>query len=102
MIETKDVTLSEQGITVKWSDDHEAIYPYRYLRGECPCAGCLEEMTGRRVVGPNDVPEDVEALDWMQVGSYALRFLWSDLHDTGIYPFTLLRALCPCPDCSKE
>jgi DUF971 family protein len=30
------------------------------------------------------------------VGNYALHFSFSDHHDTGIYPFTLLRAFCPC------
>ena len=48
-----------------------------------------------------DVRTDVEALDWIQVGRYALQFLWSDAHTTGIYPFTVLRGLCQCDQCTK-
>jgi DUF971 family protein len=33
------------------------------------------------------------------VGNYALRFRWSDGHDTGIYTFDFLRRLCPCAEC---
>ena len=51
-------------------------------------------MTGQRKVAVADVPPDVEALDYMTVGRYALQFLWSDAHQTGIYPYDLLRRLC--------
>ena len=33
------------------------------------------------------------------VGNYAIRLVWTDGHDTGIYAFTMLRAVCPCPQC---
>jgi DUF971 family protein len=35
----------------------------------------------------------------MQMGRYAVQFLWSDTHDSGIYPFDLLRKLCRCSEC---
>jgi DUF971 family protein len=35
------------------------------------------------------------------VGAYAIRIHWSDGHNTGIYSFDHLRAICPCPECSK-
>lgn len=90
----KDVRLEPDAVSITWDDGTECRLPHRYLRSECRCAACLEEMTGRRIVTYDSVPEDVQALDWMPVGRYALRFLWSDLHDTGIYPFQLLRELC--------
>ena len=52
-----------------------------------------------RRVGENDVREDVEIVDWMQIGKYALQFLWSDTHDTGIYPFDFLKKICRCSSC---
>ena len=57
-------------------------------------------MTGRPLLNPAEVPEDImpEAIEY--VGRYALRFRWSDGHDTGLYPWDLLRRLCPCEVCA--
>lgn len=99
MLGVKDVELGGDRIIITWLDGHEGSYPYRYLRGHCCCAACVEEMTGRRIVSEIDVDEHVWALDWIQVGRYAVQFLWSDGHDSGIYPFELLRKLCKCEDC---
>ena len=98
----QDVKLDSDYITILWDDGHEGIYPSRYLRGYCCCAACVEEMTGRRIVGENDVDECVMALDWIQIGRYALQFLWSDAHDSGIYPFEVLRNLCRCEECYSQ
>lgn len=94
MIQPKNVNILPDGIHIQWDDGKECAYNHRDLRGECPCAHCVHEMTGKRMVGRDQVPATVEALDWMQVGHYALQFLWSDAHQTGIYPYTLLRELC--------
>ena len=99
MSEPKQVVLSPESIRITWDDGHKSEYAHRYLRGQCRCAGCVEEMTGRRRVFAKDVPEDVQAVDWMQIGRYALQFLWTDLHSTGIYTYEMLRALCQCPEC---
>ena len=98
----QDVKLDSDYITILWDDGHEGIYPSRYLRGYCCCAACVEEMNGRRIVGENDVDEYVMALDWIQIGRYALQFLWSDAHDSGIYPFEVLRNLCRCEECYSQ
>ncbi len=92
-VEPKRVEVQPDGVHIEWTDGRVSHFPHRYLRGSCRCAACVHEMTGKRVVGPENIPEDVEALDWMTVGRYALQFLWSDAHDTGIYPYTMLRSL---------
>ena len=33
------------------------------------------------------------------VGRYAINFVWSDGHDSGIYSYTFLREACPCVTC---
>ena len=53
----------------------------------------MDELTGRRILRPEDVPEDAHPTAIHYVGRYALQFVWSDGHDTGIYPFDYLRRL---------
>ncbi len=64
-----------------------------YLRIQCPCAQCVDEMSGRKVLNIAAVPEDIIIADYLQVGKYALQFLWSDGHQTGIYPYKMLLRL---------
>lgn len=33
------------------------------------------------------------------VGNYALQLHWADGHETGIYTYHYVRALCPCDEC---
>jgi len=87
-------------LRIRWKDGHISEYPPRTLRLDCRCAGCVEEMSGRPLLDPTMVPEDVHPLGIHYVGRYALRFDWSDGHSTGIYPFDQLRRLCPCEACS--
>jgi DUF971 family protein len=97
--ERVEPTEDGQRLRIVWRDGHVSEYAPRRLRLACPCAGCVEEMTGRPLLNPADVPEDImpEAIEY--VGRYALRFRWSDGHDTGLYPWDLLRRLCPCEEC---
>lgn len=71
-------------------------YTFRYLRQNCPCAGCRNEMTGERTLDQESVPQDLRGMKANVVGNYALHFAFSDHHETGIYSFSTLRDLCPC------
>lgn len=88
-----DVTFTGEAVQVTWADGRVCAYPYRYLRLQCACASCIEEMTGRKLLNVASVPDDIIAVDYIRVGKYALQFLWSDGHETGIYPFTMLHNL---------
>ncbi len=88
-----------QSLAIRWLDGHVSTYEPRYLRLQCPCAQCVEEMSGRPLLDPANVPADLYPLEIRYVGRYALAFQWSDGHATGIYPFELLRELCRCPEC---
>ncbi len=86
-------------LRIDWADGHTSVYEPRYLRLQCPCAQCVEETSGRGLLRPESIPEDVMPLEIQYVGRYALLFLWSDGHATGIYPFNYLRGLCLCEEC---
>lgn len=80
-------------LAIDWEDGGRSEFVPRFLRLNCPCAQCVDEMTGVRVLTPEMVPEGVypEAIHY--VGRYALQFVWSDGHSTGIFPFEYLRRL---------
>lgn len=82
-------------LRIRWRDGGVSEYPPRYLRLCCPCAGCVEEMSGRPLLNPATVPLDLYPRAIHYVGDYALRFDWSDGHQTGIYPFDYLREIAP-------
>ncbi|MBI4306851.1 MAG: DUF971 domain-containing protein [Chloroflexi bacterium] len=90
----RKVTIEDDAVVIEWSDGAICRYGHRDLRLACACAACMDEMSGRRVLKPAQVPEDVFAVDYLKVGKYALQFLWSDGHATGIYPFRMLREMC--------
>lgn len=80
-------------IGVVWSDGREDFLTPWVVRAACPCAQCVDELTGRPTLDPGRIPETIRALEWAPVGHYAVHFRWSDGHATGIYPFDLLRLL---------
>jgi len=91
---------ADDALTITWAEDHVGVYPARTLRLACPCAGCVEETTGRPLLDPAAVPNDVVPLRVSLVGAYAIRIDWNDGHSTGIYTYEYLRARCPCARCS--
>jgi len=93
---------SDHEIVIRWSEQHQSVYPARYLRQHCHCAGCREELTGRPILDPVSVPDDVRANRLSLVGGYAVQIAWSDGHSTGIYSFEYLSAICPCERCDRE
>jgi len=84
-------TEDAQRLRIVWGDGVVSEYEPRLLRQLCPCAGCVDEMSGIRTLRPDSVPEDIYPAAIHYVGRYALQFVWSDGHDTGIYTFEHLR-----------
>ncbi len=82
-------------IEIEWDDGHHTVYPTRALRGMCPCAQCVDELTGVRRHDPDAVPSNLTHREVTLVGNYAIALQFSDGHHTGIYPFAMLRANDP-------
>lgn len=92
----------DREIVITWNEHHVSRYPARELRLECPCASCKEELTGRPLLDPATVPDDVKPLSIELVGSYAFRIAWSDGHGTGIFTYRHLLELCTCSRCQDQ
>lgn len=90
---------SKDQIQIVWKDGHQSIYAGYELRIACSCAQCVDETSGIRRLQPELIRKDIYPLSIVPVGRYALKFDWSDGHNTGIYTFEHLRNLCRCSDC---
>ena len=87
-------TTQDPHVTViTWDDGKLMRYPNRYLRSMCPCAQCVNEVTGQRMTNLESIDPDVRILGVSPVGRYALHFQWSDGHGTGLYSFDTLHNL---------
>lgn len=97
------IERSDAGVRMEWQGQgHSALFEARALRLACPCAACVEEMSGRPLLDPATVPQDIKPLRLSLVGAYGLKVAWSDGHDTGIYTFEHLLSVCPCDACRVE
>lgn len=81
---------ADQTFEVTWPDGVVAKYPFRFLRIECPCAGCVNEFTGERLLDPATVPLDIAPTVVEMSGNYALKIVWTDGHHTGLYTWDRL------------
>ena len=82
---------NDSEVSIRWSDDVETRYTAAGLRRACPCAGCVNEWTGEKMLDETSIPDDTSFRHISIVGRYALNFHFSDGHDSGIFSFDYLR-----------
>jgi DUF971 family protein len=90
----------DRGLTVEWGDGTTSYYSIAYLRRMSPSAEArrLREELARNpltvlpVGGPSGA---LVATSAELVGNYAIRIVFSDGHDTGIYSWEYLREIDP-------
>lgn len=93
---------------VTWHDGHVSDFALRWLRANCPCATCREERRATALAAADPLhltsspPPSTEIVGAEFVGHYAIRLTWGDGHATGIFPFSSLRASCPCAACNPD
>ncbi len=88
----RTITKSDPSrIVIEWDDGERSVYTAARLRELCPCARCVDEATGRRIHDPRSVPAELTQSETRLVGNYGIALRFSDGHDTGIFPFTMLR-----------
>lgn len=88
-----EVQVLPGAVRIAFNDGLVAAIPNHALRCACPCAMCVDENSGKRLLDPEQVPKTVAPEALMPLGNYAMVFEWSDGHTTGIYPWAYLRKI---------
>ena len=98
--------ISESELGIDWQDGHVSAYALPYLRKSCPCAMCKVEdvhglglKKGIRLRPRPPVTSGLQVMAVEPVGRYAIQFVWSDGHRTGLYSYDYLKELCECAQC---
>ncbi len=84
---------AEQVLEVTWPDGRVDRLSYLTLRSQCPCAGCRDEWTGRRILDPGSIRPDLKLAGMDNIGTYAVQLAWNDGHSSGLYTWELLRSI---------
>ncbi len=96
MIAPTDIQLIGNEVAIKWADGAETYLSCPALRAASPSAASKGEpdLFGRihGAEGRKDFSA-VVVTGWQVIGNYAVRFDFSDGHDSGLYSYELLRQL---------
>lgn len=90
--------LDPKTLQIAWSDGLVLRTTVRKLRGNCPCATCIEKRSkpAPAELMPILKPEETQPLAITRMepqGRYAYAIDFSDGHNTGLYTLDLLREL---------
>lgn len=85
---------SEFEMLIEWNNGEKFSVPFTEIRFLCPCAGCVNEHTGQRMIQRSHVQPGIRPTAVELVGRYAVQITWTDRHSSGIYPFNRLYDLC--------
>ena len=93
------------GVSITWIDGSTSTLSSDVLRRNCPCAECREKrgdtthakpLTGKKrslAIVESTVEQETALQEIWGIGQYALGIRWGDGHDSGIYPFSMLKEL---------
>lgn len=78
-------------LSVSFESGERVELPAEYLRVKSPSAEVQGHSPDERKTVPGK--RNVEIIDVLPIGNYAVRIVFDDLHDTGIYAWDYLRDL---------
>ena len=91
-----NIQLVGNEVAIAWADGTESYFAFERLRAASPSAETAGErdIFGRQYGGNGPKKFDgVSVTGWQIVGNYAVRFEFSDGHNTGLYAYDYLRKL---------
>ena len=97
-IKPENIVIMDVNLAIKWSDGSESFLSNKQLRGLCPCSNCSGETdVFGNVYGcqdnENNHNKKYHIKGYLNIGHYAIRIVWGDGHNTGIYSFDFLKSL---------
>jgi Mrp family chromosome partitioning ATPase/DUF971 family protein len=87
----KDAGFRDGDVVLVFSDGRELTAKAFDLRVNCPCALCVSELTGKHLVNAAQIPADINPVEILPLGNYAVGITWSDGHASGIYPYNMFK-----------
>ncbi len=96
MLRPKNIELIGDEVAIAWTDGSESYFRMDELRKNSPSAeNCGETDILGHTHGGTDRTDfsGVRVVGWEFIGNYAIRFDFSDGHNTGLYSFSYLREL---------
>ncbi len=88
--ESLELTDEDSVLQIRWDDGHQSRHRLDTLRAACACAVCQGHHPSQSLgLKPEQFP-GIRIADLAPVGRYAYHIVWSDGHDTGIYPLKSL------------
>ena len=85
------LNTAERILEVEFDDGAHFSYPAEYLRVESPSAEVQGHAPHQKQIVPGRRHVGIMAIE--PVGNYAVRLVFDDLHDTGIYSWEYLHEL---------
>ena len=79
----------ERVVVIEEEKRRKKIDPYT-LRSLCKCAGCIDELTGAKILKKESIDPEAHPVRIEEKGNYAVAVVWSDGHRSSIYPYKRL------------
>ena len=97
MLKVREIQFIGNEVAIKWEDDSEGYIAMDRLRAVSPSA----ETQGETDLMGEQISSDQKGHDfsgvtvtgWEPVGGYAVKFTFSDGHNTGLYSFDYLKQI---------
>ncbi|MAQ43534.1 MAG: hypothetical protein CMG25_03510 [Candidatus Marinimicrobia bacterium] len=97
-LKPNNIVIMNDQIAIKWNDASESLIDNKTLRLQCPCANCSGESdVFGNIYKSNNLKTNNENQylinRYIYIGHYAIRIVWRDGHNAGIYSFEFLKSL---------
>ena len=90
---TPRFSYDDEKISFVWLDGTKSEVSNFDLRADCGCAVCVDEYTGEKLLNRDDIRKDIKPTEIIPLGNYALKIVWNDGHNSGIYPYRQIHSL---------